>query len=76
MRHWADHGTTDTPNLVMLCPFHHHLVHEGGWTATGDADVEVAFHSRDGTRCLTSRPSPMTRDTRQRIEELGLAPFS
>jgi predicted restriction endonuclease len=76
MQHWADHGCTDTPNLVMLCPFHHHLMHEGGWSVTGDADVEVTFHSRDGTRHLRSRPTPMTRDTRERIEELAFLQVS
>ena len=75
LQHWADHGATDTPNLVTLCPFHHHLVHEGGWTATGDADSDVTFRSRDGTRYLSSRPTPMTRDTRRRLDELGFAPF-
>jgi hypothetical protein len=24
-------------NLLMLCPKHHHDVHEGGWTLTGAA---------------------------------------
>jgi hypothetical protein len=76
MQHWADHGCTDTPNLVMLCPFHHHLMHEGGWTVSGDADVEVTFHSRDGTRHLRSRSTPMSRNTRERIEELAFLQVS
>ncbi len=29
--HWADGGRTDLTNLVMVCGFHHRLVHEGGW---------------------------------------------
>ncbi len=32
--HWADGGSTDLHNLVSLCGFHHHLVHEGGWALT------------------------------------------
>lgn len=35
-RHWADGGRTDPENLVLLCPFHHRLVHEGGWILHGD----------------------------------------
>ncbi|MDH3293970.1 MAG: HNH endonuclease [Acidimicrobiia bacterium] len=35
--HWADFGATDLDNLMLLCSFHHHLVHEGGWTLTGTA---------------------------------------
>ncbi|HEX6539056.1 MAG TPA: DUF222 domain-containing protein [Candidatus Dormibacteraeota bacterium] len=27
----ADHGKTETPNMVLLCFRHHWLVHEGGW---------------------------------------------
>ena len=28
---WAHGGPSDLPNLVPLCYYHHHLVHEGGW---------------------------------------------
>ena len=29
--HWATGGPNRLPNLVLLCFFHHRLVHEGGW---------------------------------------------
>ncbi len=29
--HWLDGGPTELDNLVSLCHFHHHSVHEGGW---------------------------------------------
>jgi hypothetical protein len=29
VRHWADGGETKLSNLVTLCSFHHHAVHEG-----------------------------------------------
>ncbi|MGI8407455.1 MAG: HNH endonuclease, partial [Actinomycetota bacterium] len=27
-------GPTDLENLTLVCPFHHKLVHEGGWHVT------------------------------------------
>ena len=29
--HWARGGPGNLPNLILLCYFHHRLVHEGGW---------------------------------------------
>jgi hypothetical protein len=29
--HWSRGGPNDRENLVLLCYFHHRLVHEGGW---------------------------------------------
>ncbi len=32
MTHWADGGETKLENLILLCRFHHRLVHEEGYT--------------------------------------------
>jgi hypothetical protein len=29
--HWARGGPNNLPNMVLLCYYHHRLVHEGGW---------------------------------------------
>ncbi len=29
--HWANGGPTELPNLVLVCNYHHHLLHEHGW---------------------------------------------
>ena len=40
---WSEGGLTDLDNAALLCHFHHHLVHEGRWTArmTPDGVVEI-----------------------------------
>ncbi|HET6450370.1 MAG TPA: DUF222 domain-containing protein, partial [Spirochaetia bacterium] len=48
IEHWLHGGKTSVDNLVMLCTFHHHLVHEGGWTVSTVADGTLTFHSPAG----------------------------
>ena len=55
IEHWVNGGATTTANGCLLCSRHHHYVHEGGWTITGNADVELAFTSPAGT-VLRSTP--------------------
>ncbi len=63
---WKPGGTTDLPNLALLCEFHHHLVHSKGWTMRGDANEELTIVGPTG-RVMTSRPSPLwTRVTARR----------
>jgi hypothetical protein len=31
IKFWARGGVSNLPNLLLLCYFHHRLVHEGGW---------------------------------------------
>jgi Domain of unknown function (DUF222) len=61
--HWIEGGTTDLCNLIELCDEHHRLVHEMGWTVSGDANVELTFRSPTG-RLSTSTPSPVFRSAR------------
>jgi hypothetical protein len=43
VKHWLHGGRTSLDNLLLLCSFHHRLVHEGGFTIslTDGTDVEV-----------------------------------
>ncbi|MFI7119845.1 DUF222 domain-containing protein [Amycolatopsis sp. NPDC049868] len=38
IEHWADGGPTDLRNLVLLCSFHHRLIHHGDWEVRMAAD--------------------------------------
>jgi hypothetical protein len=58
MQHWTKGGATDAANLMGVCWHHHHLLHEGGWNATGDADGEITITSPVG-RTLHSRAGPL-----------------
>jgi hypothetical protein len=43
-------GATYLANLVLLCSYHHHLCHEGGWRLTRDHDGRLVFCRPDGIR--------------------------
>jgi Domain of unknown function (DUF222)/HNH endonuclease len=38
---WIHGGTTDLPNLVLLCYRHHWMVHEGNWQLVRDTDGRI-----------------------------------
>jgi hypothetical protein len=48
--HWLDGGTTDTSNLISLCPPHHRLHHQGRLGIAGDADRhdDIIFSDEHG----------------------------
>ncbi|MGZ5349813.1 MAG: HNH endonuclease signature motif containing protein [Actinomycetota bacterium] len=54
---WSKGGTTDLENLVVICSFHHRLVHEHGWRLSRAPDGEVRWFRADGERFLAG-PSP------------------
>ncbi|HSZ37402.1 MAG TPA: DUF222 domain-containing protein [Acidimicrobiales bacterium] len=59
IRWWKPHrGTTDLPNLVLLCEHHHHLVHSKQWSVSGNANEDLNFIGPTG-RVMKSRPSPL-----------------
>ena len=48
IKHWAEGGETRVENLVLLCSFHHKLVHVGGYSVQRDQVVaEYLKNSRE-----------------------------
>ena len=56
---WKPGGRTDLDNLALLCLHHHHLVHSGGWTMSGQRQRGAALRRPDTGRAMTTRPSPL-----------------
>jgi hypothetical protein len=52
--HWTKGGPTDLDNLVLLCWFHHHALHEGGFTI----DAEHRVFRADGVEVIAGEPMP------------------
>lgn len=61
---WSRGGRTDLDNLVLICSFHHRLVHELGWRLTRDAEGDVRWFRPDGRR-YRAGPSTAARATRE-----------
>jgi hypothetical protein len=67
IQHWAHGGATRKDNLVLLCRFHHRLVHEDGFTVARSRDGTFRFSTADGRRVPdvwlhhddSSRPHPI-----------------
>jgi hypothetical protein len=62
IEHWLHGGQTRLDNLLMLCSFHHHLVHEGGWTISTGADDALLFLSPSGKPLPQNPPLPRLED--------------
>jgi hypothetical protein len=57
---WSDGGRTDLDNLVLVCSFHHKLVHEHGWRI--DRDDHVVRWFDPGGREFVAGPAPPRRE--------------
>jgi hypothetical protein len=66
IRHWFHGGPTSLTNLVLLCPRHHTMVHEGGFTIEVGADGALVFRSPRKTPLPFSPP-------RANVEDAALA---
>jgi len=59
VKHWADGGETSLENCLLLCRYHHRLIHEGGWTVGWwGAGRRPVFHDPRGGTHFDGRLTP------------------
>jgi hypothetical protein len=56
IKHWLHGGPTSLDNLVLLCAWHHRLLHEAGFSAVLRADSELEFRTPEGA-LLPAQPA-------------------
>jgi hypothetical protein len=76
VEHWLDGGETKLDNLILLCPFHHRLIHEGGFTVALEADQRPQFFDPSGRLVALAPRMPLVpdralRDVRAANENAG-----
>ena len=69
--HWAHGGDTALHNLVLLCHYHHRLVHEGRWTLTRHPDGHWQATPPDNSTPITSPTNPSARRRGRSLYDTG-----
>jgi len=64
IQHWLHGARPAWPTSRLLCTFHHHLVHEGGWTIARGENGELAFSAPDGRALAAEPPRQVVDDVR------------
>lgn len=58
---WKHGGRTDLDNLILVCTFHHKLVHELGWAIRRAPDGSIVWSRPNGVR-YRAGPAPPERE--------------
>jgi hypothetical protein len=61
IRWWEHGGRTDLDNLLLVCTFHHKLVHEYGWEVRREKDGTVRWFHPDGSPYRAGPAPPLAR---------------
>jgi hypothetical protein len=70
VRWWDRGGSTDLDNLVLICSFHHTLVHEHGWSIRREDDGTLKWFYPDGTRYRAGPAPPEEMPPKEDIDRL------
>jgi hypothetical protein len=65
---WEKGGRTDLENLVLICSFHHRLVHEYGWSLARDPHGTVRWFLPDGVPYRAGPEPPGPAPPGERVE--------
>ena len=75
IQHWVNGGRTDLDNLISLCPWHHKVVHDRGYTiAAPPGGADFAFYRPDGTPAAVLPAPARTPGRHQRNPRRGHHP--
>jgi hypothetical protein len=66
IRHWSRGGRSDLENLILLCPFHHRLFHDGGWQMSRRRDHIIIRNPAGQITDEIDRPTPTPRKSNRR----------
>lgn len=58
VEHWIRGGPSKLLNLCLLCSYHHHLMHEGGWNMSFDGSNPPSFLNPSG-ELFEPAPQPL-----------------
>jgi hypothetical protein len=71
---WRHGGRTDLDNLLLICSFHHRLVHEYGWRVRREPDGGLGWFRPDGRRYRAGPRRAGVRDGSSTLRERARAP--
>ena len=74
IQHWINGGPTDLDNLISLCPWHHKVVHDRGYTIAAQPGADFAFYRPDATRLPPCPPLPEPGDSIDAVHSAEITP--